>query len=377
MIWSRLRGLTQGKASPQRGSKRTNRQPLEKVRNTAAHTKAGVLFEACSVEFENQAVIRITARTSAGTLGSIARRYGRDVMSENFVWNKAPLSLARLDAVAENLKRSSTPGTARFNYIMNVAIITYFLGHDWFEKHAYLNAHSDSYLRPNFIGDHDIDRIYSIQIVELAELLLNLQFVRGFPKILEHLSLKQIESGLAEMHVGQCLKEKGIPFKYVEDTDNTNVDIILEAPDGSVAYCEIKCKYESTDYSENTINSSFRKAARQIGKGNSGVLFIRIPENWILISRSNSSDIVEILPPDGFLNNINDQIRQYSRIKKVILYISQIILDSEMSTGSIHRTLEFSNPMNVYPWNIEFLGAYPPGEWIGIVKLGERWAKLA
>lgn len=132
-------------------------------------------------------------------------------MVEDFVWDKEPLTLAKLDVLAEKLTRSLTPGTARFNYVMNVSIINYFLGHEWFEKYAYINSHKDSYLRPYFIGDHDIDRIYSVQIVELAELLINLQFVRGFPKILEHLSLKQIESGLAEMRVGQCLKERVFP----------------------------------------------------------------------------------------------------------------------------------------------------------------------
>lgn len=77
------------------------------------------------------------------------------------------------------------------------------------------------------------------------------------------------------------------------------------------------------------------------------------------------------------MENIKDQMRQYSRIKKVILYISHMDLDAEMAISSIHWTLELSNPQNEYPWDIELLGAYSPGEWIGIVRLGDRWAKLA
>ena len=296
-------------------------------------------------------------------------------MVDVFRWDGKTLELPELDAVAADLKKLCAPGTARFNYTMNAVIIRHFLGGDWFRKQVHFDAHQNSYLRPNFPADSDVDPKYSVQILELAEMLTNLQFVRGFHKVLEHLSLEQIESGIAELKVGQALTEKGIPFKYAEDTDRTTVDIIFNAPDGSQALCEIKCKKDSTPFSRNTVGSAFKEASGQIGKGNAGILFIRVPASWIEIEQSHASERAAITIPPELIEVTRDNIRQYSRIKKVILYVWSYAYDADWGLSSTHNTMEFNNPRNAPPWDVELLGAYEPGDWYSLIRMGERWAK--
>ncbi|WP_421932491.1 hypothetical protein [Phenylobacterium sp.] len=298
-------------------------------------------------------------------------------MAEDFRWDGAHLELPLLDAVAADLGKSVKPGTAKFNFMMHAFIIRYFLGDDWFEKHVHLDAHPNSFLRPNFSGDRDVDPRYSVLILRLAELFINLQFALGFSKCLEHMSLEQIESGLAEMHVGQLFKERGIPFKYVEEADRTTVDIIFEAPDHTQALCEIKCKYEKTNFSKGTLQSAFREASRQIGRGNSGIVVVKVPSSWMNISQSRASEPPNIKIPQEIIDVTKDQIRQYSRIKKVVFVVSHYAYDPEWGLSATHTTMEFNNPKNAAPWDVELLNAYPPGDWYSIVALGKRWAKQA
>jgi hypothetical protein len=294
-------------------------------------------------------------------------------MTNQFRWDGWPLSLTQLDEVAGDLKTKAVlPGTARFHFIIHSAIISYFLGHDWFRDHLLPDAHPNSFLRPDF-STAEVDPKYSVRTLELAEMLLNLQNIRGFRRCLEHLTLKQVQSGLAELQIGQVLQTRGVPFRYVEDDEATTVDIVFRLPTGTEAFAEIKCKEEETPYSDATLQHALAKARQQIGKGNAGVVFVKVPTAWVEISQSHPSERADIRLPAPITAAAKRAMRKSSRIKKIIFYVVHYAYEPSWGLGSTHVTMEMSNPLNTAPWTDNLLGAYEPGPWVRMPELHSRW----
>ena len=296
-------------------------------------------------------------------------------MADQFRWDGTPLSLALLDAVANDLKAKATlPGTSRFHFTIHAVIIRYFLGDDWFRNHLLPDAHPNSFLRPDF-STADVDPNYSARTLELAEMLLNLQHVRGFRRCLEHLALKQVQSGLAELQIGQVLQTRGVPFRYVEDGEATTVDIVFELPTRTEAFAEIKCKEEETPYSDATLRRALAKARQQIGKDNAGVVFVKVPTAWVEISQSHASERADIRLPAPIVAAAKSTMRESSRIKKIIFYVVHYAYDPAWGLGATHVTMEMSNLSNTAPWTDDPLGAYEPGPWVRMPELHNRWAE--
>lgn len=296
-------------------------------------------------------------------------------MAEPFRWDGTPLSLALLDAVAGDLKDQGTlPGTPRFHFTIHAVIIRYFLGDDWFRDHLLPDAHPNSFLRPDF-SSAEVDANYSVRTLELAEMLLNLQFVRGFRRCLEHLALKQIQSGLAELQIGQVLRLAGVSFRYVEVDDETTVDVVFRLPAGIEAFGEIKCKEEDTPYSDATLSRALTKARQQIGKGNAGVVFVKVPSAWVEVSQSHASERADIRLPDAIVAAAKAAMRGSSRIKKIIFYVVHYAYDPAWGLGATHVTMEMSNPQNAEPWVGDLLGPFAPGPWIRMPEFSKRWTE--
>jgi len=281
-----------------------------------------------------------------------------------------------LDAVAADLKRKAQPGTPKFNFTINAVIIRYFLGDAWFSKHALPNSNPESFLKPDFLTDRadEVEPNYSIRMLQLAELLFNLQDVRGFAKRLDHLLLGQLEPGLAELQIGRVLRERGVPFRYVEDGEPTTVDIIFRTPDGSEALCEIKCKRETTPFSAQTLRNAISVATGQIGKGNAGIVFIKVPTAWVDVQQSDPRTRPDIRLPSAIIAAAKNELRQASRIKKLIFYVFQYAYEAEWGFSLTNTTMEFNNPKNTAFWKGDLLAAYPGGTWSELPEIAKRWA---
>lgn len=296
-------------------------------------------------------------------------------MAEQFRWDGTPLPLALLDAVANNLKsQGKLPGTPGFHFTIHAVIIRYFLGDDWFRDHLLPDAHPSSFLRPDF-STGEVDPDYSVRTLELAEMLLNLQFTSGFRRCLEHLALRQIQSGLAELQIGQVLKSRGVPFRYVEDGEETTVDIVFQLSTGAEALAEIKCKEEDTPYSDATLSRALAKARQQIGKGNAGVVFVKVPSAWADVSQSHASERADIRLPAPIIAAAKTAMLGSTRIKKIIFSVVHHAYDPAWGLGATHVTMEMSNPQNSAPWVNDLLGAYARGPWIRMPELSNRWTK--
>lgn len=289
-----------------------------------------------------------------------------------FRWNGEHLSVALLDDVASDLAKQVRPGTARFNFRIHAVIIRHFLGHDWFNEHLLPNAREDSFLRPDFDGQ-DVDARFSALTLQLAENLLNLQTVRGFRTCLEHMAGRQMQSGLCELQIGHVLQSRGVPFRYVEEGDPTTVDLVLQTQSGVEGLGEIKCKYEDVAYSKNTLKSAIETARKQIGRGNDGVVFVKLPPAWLEIAHQGFRYPPKIVLPTEIVDTAKDQMRQASRIKKVVFYVFHHLFDPARGLSVTHATMEMTSsrlPVGS-PWRAELLSG--TGSWTTMQDLSRRW----
>lgn len=293
-------------------------------------------------------------------------------MAGHFKWNGTLLSADTLDEIAGKLSSEAQPGTARFNYTINAVIIRYFLGDDWFREHLLPDAHPESFFRPDF-SNQEVDPTYSALTLELAENLLNLQGVPGFGQCLEHMALRQMQSGLAELQIGQILTLCGVPFRYVEDGETTTVDLVFRTRSGIDGLGEIKCKYEKAEYSDNTLRDALATARKQIGKGNAGVVFVKIPTSWVDVSGPIADEAPKIRLPSRIVAAADLAMRSSSRIKKVIFYVFHHACDLTWGVRVTHATMEMTSPKldASSPWRTELLGGQ--GSWYRMHDLAKRW----
>ncbi|WP_298123544.1 hypothetical protein [Brevundimonas sp.] len=280
--------------------------------------------------------------------------------------------MALLDDVASDLSKRAQPGTARFNFTIHAVIIRYFLGDDWFKEHLLPDAREDSFLRPDF-ENQDVDPRFSVLTLELAENLLNLQTVQGFRTCLDHMAVRQMQSGLCELQIGHVLRSRGVPFRYVEEGEATTVDLVLQTQSGVEGLGEIKCKYEEAEYSNKTIQRALATARKQIGKGNDGVVFVKLPSAWLEVIPQGVGDPPQIVLPAEIVATAKDQMRQTSRIKKVIFYVFHHVFDPVRGLGVTHATMEMTNSRltDESPWRAELLSG--TGTWTTMQELSRRW----
>jgi hypothetical protein len=292
-------------------------------------------------------------------------------MSAQFRWDGTPLSLPFLDSVAGDLSKLAKPGTARFNFTINSIIIRHFLGDDWFRENLLPDARPDSFFRPDF-SNTEADPRYSALTLELAENLLNLQSVRGFHRCLDHMAPRQMQSGLAELQIGQVLRLRGVPFRYIEENEPTTVDLMLQAPSGDECLGEIKCKYEEVEYSDRTLTDALATARKQIGKGNSGVVFVKVPLAWVDVLNAAANSPPDIRLPARIVAAAKAAMLQSARIKKVIFYVFHHAFDPNWGLSATHATMEMTNPQlsEISPWRGELLNG--EGTWVRMPDLAKR-----
>lgn len=294
-------------------------------------------------------------------------------MSAQFRWDGTPLSLSFLDSLASDLSRVAKPGTARFNFTIHAVIIRHFLGDEWFREHLLPDAKPESFFRPDF-SKSETDPRYSALTLELAENLLNLQSVRGFYRCLDHMAPRQMQSGLAELQIGQVLKSRGVAFRYIEENEPTTVDLMLRTPSGDECLGEIKCKYEEVEYSDRTLTDALGTARKQIGKGNSGVFFVKVPSAWVNVQNADASSPPDIRLPARIIAAAKGAMRQSTRIKKVIFYVFHHAFDPNWGLSATHVTMEMTNPQlsGSSPWQRELLSG--EGTWVRMPDLAKRWS---
>jgi hypothetical protein len=87
---------------------------------------------------------------------------------------------------------------ALFAHYTYFRVIAYFLGEEWLKRYVLPTAKRKSYLFPNFDVENR-NKFYLIDVINLADLLFNLQYVDGFDACLKQLMSGVIESTMSEL----------------------------------------------------------------------------------------------------------------------------------------------------------------------------------
>jgi hypothetical protein len=289
----------------------------------------------------------------------------------SFRWSGDPLTIVDLDCRAAAIAQHTPVGTARFIIAIQTSVVCHFLGREWYEAHAFVTSPRRSFLHPHF-GADGLAPIWSMRMLNLVEMLINLQAVEGFRTCLDHMTLDQLESALSELQIGMMLHQDHIAFRYIDPTTvmGKSPDIEIALTCGATAFADIKCKYEATDVSEETVRNTLKKGGSQLPKGKPGLLFIKVPQGWTFEARET------VMLPMVVFNATTAFLRNTSRVVKVVYYMFHLTRSTEGMLNR-HAIREINNPHNPAdsPWTDHlFPSARNATNWVTLPWLLERWS---
>jgi hypothetical protein len=185
----------------------------------------------------------------------------------------------------ENENWSSTEKYWFRSRVLATIVIGGILGENWFEANLGVkNADRPFYFRTDPENEDTHPRI-NMRIIELGEMILNLQAVGGFDERIEDLrtATRIVETKIGELMGGRFFKQLGIDFCYRSPVGQKQADYDIDyvRTDGKLGRCEVKCKEQDGQLSANTIGNTLTKAKKQLPTGESGIILLRIPEEWI------------------------------------------------------------------------------------------------
>jgi hypothetical protein len=179
-----------------------------------------------------------------------------------------------------NLARQT--GELERSHFVACRILGFFFGLRWLTDHVAGNAGA-------FLEDwSDLPaRMRTAQrTVELAEMLLNLQPIKGVEAVFDQVACGQVESAYAELQAGTLLDHARTPFRYIwpANIKREDFDIELEFRCGWRGCADVKAKLTSTKPSKATALDAMKKARAQLPETTfPGVVFLKLPHHWTTI----------------------------------------------------------------------------------------------
>jgi hypothetical protein len=186
------------------------------------------------------------------------------------------------------------------------------------------------------------------------------------------MTLDQLESALSELQIGMMLHQDRIAFRYIDSATVTgkSPDIEITLSCGATALADIKCKYEDTNVSEETVRNTLKKGLSQLPKGKPGLLFIKVPQGWTFEAGET------VMLPIQILDATIAFLRSTTRVVKVVYYMFHLSQTKE-AIRNRHAIREINNPRNPAdsPWSDHLFPLARNGfNWIAIPALLERLA---
>jgi hypothetical protein len=262
-------------------------------------------------------------------------------------------------------------------YQVSQAVIRKFLGLEWVQTHIWTST--TGYIRPD-TSSALARETYYMRTTLLAEMLYNLQIVKGFDNCLTELKGGQIESAYAALEIARLLctqaTDRGLTFYFVTPRRGRSYDLYITLSDGVTVRAEIKCKQEETDISLRTIKESLQHAKKyQLPKTRPGVIFVKVPRHWL---DARFAEDLERLT-DRFFRNTG-------RVVSVKFYTAEVTYRRDFlgeTIGEVIQYKEHSNPhhrfakLRDYKWTL-FSENPPPGppermSYNGLPRAWQRW----
>jgi hypothetical protein len=171
-------------------------------------------------------------------------------------------------------------GLGMRSYGISIEILRGFFGLEWAEKHIMDDTEPRGFLNS---FDTDEARETSIRrIINLAEMLVNFQQIKGVEACFDQIEFGHIESGFAELEAGKVLVCAGVDFQYIWQAKKKgkDFDIGLKFRSGAIGCADVKSKLGVTPISDGTIIRSLRDAQSQLPSDYPGVVFLKLPGKW-------------------------------------------------------------------------------------------------
>ena len=199
-----------------------------------------------------------------------------------------------------------------------IEVLRYYLGKDWTNENVF-SVHRDvakrnrlgrRYLKTEELVPENRFR-YQHRIILLAELLFNLQEIRGVEQRIESIRRGNLEATFAELESAGHIKQAGLNFFFVPTWGvkgrDYDIDVILSSRKS--VHCELKAKAEQHELHETSIYRTLDASRKQLPPNEPGIVFLKIPEEWIGQTRLKSI----------FQENLQKFFRQTNRVVAVIL----------------------------------------------------------
>jgi hypothetical protein len=205
-------------------------------------------------------------------------------------------------------------------YRLAVAALRKVFNSDWSEKHVE-NA-SVGFLR-NDQSTQLAREIHMMRSTILAEMLWNLQDISGFDSCIDLMYRGDIEATYGALEIARMLFVRNVVFRFVERTNKKRADYDLEIfyPDGVKANGETKCKMEDTEITLGSVKDSIDTARKQLPKDEPGIVFVKVPPNWIEDDTVFASEL-DTRAVDWFRNG--------KRIVSIKYYTASITFESDL-----------------------------------------------
>jgi len=203
-----------------------------------------------------------------------------------------------------------------------VKVLRHYLGEDWTNENIF-SLHRDVSKRNRagrryFKTEEGVPENqfrYQHRVILLAELLFNLQEIKGVEQRVESIQTGNLESTFAELECASHIKQAGLNFSFVMTSgvkgQDFDIDIILSS--GKRVHCELKAKAEQHELNKTSIYRTLDASRKQLPVDERGVVFLKIPDEWIKQPKLASI----------FQENLQKFFRQTNRVVAVVLLWEQ------------------------------------------------------
>ena len=174
-------------------------------------------------------------------------------------------------------------GVKALTHFLAESVIEDHLGAAWLRKHIIEPHRSDlakDYL--NLQGHLPYKALSLYRVQELARRLYQLQSFDWFDQVREAVRTRELSGASFELDVLWLLQIAAFDVQARKEIGVHGADFDFSAwTNGENIPIEAKAKEDRTPWSKRTVVNTVKAAARQLPKGRTGLLFIRIPTAWI------------------------------------------------------------------------------------------------
>lgn len=245
------------------------------------------------------------------------------------------MSFQQLEAGFNSLPQQARTNGQSESFALACGVLRGFMDADWIERHVVSDRKKKGFLSIDETDPHRRE-MSLFRVMDLAEVIYNLQTAPGFDECITRMRDGDIEGTYAELDFGRMLYLNKVPFRFVvaQGTVGLDYDVEILYPEDIVASADAKCKIEGTEFSENTIENTLKKARKQLPDTMPGVIFVKVPPRWI----------AEPTRVAAMFSVAQKFFRTTQRIVSVKFYSSPITFLNNMLRHD-HAYKEISNPL--------------------------------